>query len=226
MASRSYLHKTMRMASLISDSWSEEKEGRWCRISQINCSFMGSSVFEDMIPDLGVISELSNNLTTSFQAGVNTLYNACVSCGVTPSAKTPAAISAAISAISTNRYNAGRTQGQNDVKGSPNSYGLYTGAQYTANYNAGYNAGRASVINTNYRITVLLKADVYNGSNEFTGEQAFTAQTIDIVNGAVSTSFPTNGHPNQALNRPGIGSYSGGAGWHMVNLKSISVAKI
>ena len=173
-----------------------------------------------------VVKELYNNLTTSFQAGVDTLYNACVSCGVTPSAKTPAAISAAISAISTNRYNAGRTQGQNDVKGSPNSYGLYTGAQYTANYNAGYNAGRASVINTNYRITVLLKADVYNGSNEFTGEQAFTAQTIDIVNGAVSTSFPTNGHPNQALNRPGIGSYSEGAGWHMVNLKSISVAKI
>lgn len=173
-----------------------------------------------------VVKELYNNLTTSFQAGVDTLYNACVSCGVTPSAKTPAAISAAISAISTNRYNAGRTQGQNDVKGSPNSYGLYTGAQYTANYNAGYNAGRASVINTNYRITVLLKADVYDGRNEFTGEQAFTAQTIDIVNGAVSTSFPTNGHPNQALNRPGIGSYSGGAGWHMVNLKSISVAKI
>ncbi len=176
--------------------------------------------------DALAVKGLINNLTTSFQAGVNTLYNACVSCGVTPSAKTPAAISAAISAISTNRYNAGRTQGQNDVKGSPNSYGLYTGAQYTANYNAGYNAGRASVINTNYRITVLLKADVYDGRNEFTGEQAFTAQTIDIVNGAVSTSFPTNGHPNQALNRPGIGSYSGGAGWHMVNLKSISVAKI
>ncbi len=176
--------------------------------------------------DALAVKGLINNLTTSFQAGVDTLYNACVSCGVTPSAKTPAAISAAISAISTNRYNAGRTQGQNDVKGSPNSYGLYTGAQYTANYNAGYNAGRASVINTNYRITVLLKADVYDGRNEFTGEQAFTAQTIDIVNGAVSTSFPTNGHPNQALNRPGIGSYSGGAGWHMVNLKSISVAKI
>ena len=91
--------------------------------------------------DALAVKGLINNLTTSFQAGVDTLYNACVSCGVTPSAKTPAAISAAISAISTNRYNAGRTQGQNDVKGSPNSYGLYTGAQYTANYNAGYNAG-------------------------------------------------------------------------------------
>ena len=133
MASRSYLHRTMRMASLISDSWSEEKEGRWCRISQINCSFMVSSVFEDMIPDLGVISELSNNLKQTFQAGVDALYNRCVSCGATPSAKTPAAVSTAIGTIHTNRYNtgysAGRTQGQNDVKGAPNSYGLYTQAQ-------------------------------------------------------------------------------------------------
>lgn len=63
LASRSYLHRTMRIASLISDNWSEEKEGRWCRISQINCSFMGyPPFFEDMIPDLGVIGELSNDL--------------------------------------------------------------------------------------------------------------------------------------------------------------------
>ena len=34
-------------------------------------------------------------------------------------------------------YNNGRTQGQNDVKGSPNSYGLYTADQYDANYNSG-----------------------------------------------------------------------------------------
>lgn len=37
-------------------------------------------------------------------------------------------------------YNSGRTQGQNDVKNSPNSYGLYTKAQYDANYNNGANA--------------------------------------------------------------------------------------
>ena len=35
----------------------------------------------------------------SFQGGVNTLYEECVSCGVTPSAKTPAAIAAAIQKI-------------------------------------------------------------------------------------------------------------------------------
>ena len=105
---------------------------------------MVSSVFEDIIPDLGVISELSNNLKQTFQAGVDALYNKCKSCGATPGSKTPTAISTAISAIHTNRYSAGRTQGQNDVKGSPNSYGLYTAAQYTANYNAGYNAGIAN----------------------------------------------------------------------------------
>ena len=36
-------------------------------------------------------------------------------------------------------YNSGRTQGQNDVKNSPNSYDLYTKAQYDSNYINGYN---------------------------------------------------------------------------------------
>ena len=36
-----------------------------------------------------------------------------------------------------NNYNSGRTQGQNDVKNSPNSYGLYSKSQYDANYNNG-----------------------------------------------------------------------------------------
>ena len=40
-----------------------------------------------------------------------------------------------------NGYNSGRTQGQNDVKNSPNSYGLYTKSQYDTNYNNGYNSG-------------------------------------------------------------------------------------
>lgn len=50
------------------------------------------------------IDQLSSDLSTAktnFQAGVNTLYNKCVSCGVTPSAKTPAAIAAAIQSIYT-----------------------------------------------------------------------------------------------------------------------------
>ena len=46
-------------------------------------------------------------------------------------------------------WNAGRSQGQSDVTGSPNSYGLYTKSQYDGNwnngYNSGYSAGRTSV---------------------------------------------------------------------------------
>lgn len=41
-----------------------------------------------------------------------------------------------------NHYSSGRTQGQNDVKGSPNSYGLYNKTQYDNNYNSGYSAGQ------------------------------------------------------------------------------------
>lgn len=105
---------------------------------------------------MGVISELSNNLKQTFQAGVDALYNKCRDCGATPGSKTPTAISNAIGTIHTNRYNdgysagnaagynSGRTQGQNDVKGAPNSYGLYTGDQYNANYNAGVVNGKNS----------------------------------------------------------------------------------
>lgn len=56
-----------------------------------------------------------------------------------------------------NGYSAGRTQGQNDVKNSPNSYSLYTKTQYDANYSSGYNAGvtaadnRANANSANYK---------------------------------------------------------------------------
>lgn len=88
-------------------------------------------------------SEITS-MKTSFQAGVDTLYSKCSSCGATPSAKTPTAISTAIQTIYNNRYNSGRTQGQNDVKNSPNSYGLYSKSQYDQNYNSGYNAGTSA----------------------------------------------------------------------------------
>lgn len=54
-------------------------------------------------------------------------------------------------------YSAGRTQGRSDVTNSPNSYSLYTKAQYDANYTGGYNAGvtaadnRANVNSANYK---------------------------------------------------------------------------
>lgn len=53
------------------------------------------------------IADCVSAMETTFQDGVNTLYNQCVSCGVTPAAKTPTAIASAIMTIYTNRYNAG-----------------------------------------------------------------------------------------------------------------------
>lgn len=58
-----------------------------------------------------VLKDEIENIKVSFQAGVDTLYNKCKSCGATPSAKTPAAISTAIQTIYTNRYNAGLNAG-------------------------------------------------------------------------------------------------------------------
>ena len=40
-----------------------------------------------------------------------------------------------------NGYSSGRTQGQNDVTGNPNGYGLYTKSQYDDNWSNGYNSG-------------------------------------------------------------------------------------
>ena len=80
----------------------------------------------------------------SFQDGVNTIYNKIVSCGQTPSDKSPTGIVNSIDPL-LNKY---RGQGQQDVISNPNNYGLYNKTQYDQNYtngyNAGYSAGQAS----------------------------------------------------------------------------------
>ena len=72
-------------------------------------------------------------MKTSFQGGVDTLYNKCKSRGATPSAKTPTAIASAIDKIYTDRYNAGFSACKNDatiqtreVSGSQNNFSSYT----------------------------------------------------------------------------------------------------
>ena len=54
-------------------------------------------------------------METNFQAGVDTLYNKCVSCGSTPSSKTPTDISNAIQSIHDNRYTEGYNTGVSDA---------------------------------------------------------------------------------------------------------------
>ena len=74
----------------------------------------------------------------SFQAGVDTIYNKIVSCGQTPSDKSPTGIVNSIDPL-LNKY---RTQGQQDVINNPNNYGLYNKTQYDQNYTNGYNTGK------------------------------------------------------------------------------------
>ncbi|RKI90422.1 hypothetical protein D7V94_13385 [Parablautia intestinalis] len=108
----------------------------------------------DNLPSAVVVDELIDNLKTSFQDGVDTLYNKCKSCGVTPSDKTPTAIVNAIQSIYTNRYNAGRTQGQNDVKANPNAYGVQTDVKHTVTITVKGNCGGDSRVNLNAHASV------------------------------------------------------------------------
>lgn len=79
---------------------------------------------EQRIADGFSAAEAANNqlnsemasMKTSFQAGVDTLYNKCSSCGATPSAKTPTAVSTAIQKIYTDRYNAGYNAGSASLR--------------------------------------------------------------------------------------------------------------
>ena len=71
-------------------------------------------------------------------------------------------------------YNNGRTQGQNDVKNSPNSYSLYTKAQYDANYNNGYNAGKSV-------FTIKTGSYSTNANNLLNKHRAVTISNIGIT---------------------------------------------
>lgn len=110
-------------------------------------------------------------MKSNFQAGVDTLYNKCKSCGSTPSSKTPTAISNSIQSIYTNRYNegynSGRTQGQNDVKNNPNGYGLYNQSQYDNHYNEGYNAGYEQGLSEGVGSNVVLIGGGYGNRSGF-----------------------------------------------------------
>lgn len=55
----------------------------------------------------------------NFQGGVDTIYNAIVAQGVTPSSSTPSDCAAAITSIGSTQYNIGRSQGRKDVGANP-----------------------------------------------------------------------------------------------------------
>lgn len=93
-------------------------------------------------------------------------------------------------------YDDGRTQGRNDVIGYPNSYGLYTKAQYEANkvtYKTGnYNTGlrgetwRSTSFNTGFSKIIALQINCWNDE----GNGYFNAfKNVRISGGRVSLDF-------------------------------------
>lgn len=94
------------------------------------------------------------------------------------------------------RYEDGRTQGRNDVIGSPNSYGLYTKAQYDANkvtyksgnYNTGLNGEtwRSTSFDTGFSEIIALQINCWNDE----GNGYFNAfKNVRISGGKVSLDF-------------------------------------
>ncbi len=102
-----------------------------------------------------ILSNSIKNIEKSFRDGCSAIMAACQGQGVAPASNSPSHISAAIAAIASSKYNvgvaaadaranpasanwqSGRAQGQADITGNPNAYGLYTQEQYNANYTAG-----------------------------------------------------------------------------------------
>lgn len=112
-------------------------------ISGISSSLTANSTTQAASTNL--TNQLYQNIVDvkqSFQDGCRTIASKLTSCGVsTSNTASPSTIANNIQTLYTNRYNSGRTQGQNDVKNSPNSYGLYSKSQYDQNYSNGYNTG-------------------------------------------------------------------------------------
>ena len=95
-----------------------------------------------------------------------------------------------------NSYDDGRIQGRNDVIGSPNSYGLYTKAQYDANkvtyksgnYNTGLNGEtwRSTSFDTGFSTIIALQINCWNDE----GNGYFNAfKNVRISGGKVSLDF-------------------------------------
>lgn len=95
------------------------------------------------------------------------------------------------------RYEDGRTQGRNDVIGSPNSYGLYTKAQYDANkvtyksgnYNTGLNGEtwRSTSFNTGFSTIIALQIRCWDGVGNDGRDNGF--KNVRISGGKVSLDF-------------------------------------
>lgn len=129
-------------------------------------------------------------LKTTFQDNVNSMYNALVGKGKTPTAKTPTAISTAITNIFDDVYtkfvNQGTTPSAKTVSGMSSAVDALATAKYNAGNTAGYNSGKTDGYNNGVAATKKGNAgagDVLSGKT-FTNSSSVNAAGTMANNGA------------------------------------------
>ena len=109
-----------------------------------------------------------DEIASAFRNGVNKIYNKLKELGFTPAANSPDGICGAIQDIHdtryTNGYNAGRLQGQEDVKANPGQYGVSTGIaqdQFTLHTSSRVHGDILNNLTAPHAGTCSLKFEVY-----------------------------------------------------------------
>lgn len=116
---------------------------------------------------------------TSFQAGVDTIYNGCTTYGSTPAAKTPTDIVNAIKNVYTTRYSAGVADA--DARVNTGSY----------NYQSGYSAGMANA--KNWTLSFQVHESIYNNGSVWSGNNFNITLTCQNGNLSYSTTEQSGG---------------------------------
>ena len=70
-----------------------------------------TSTSSNIAASTAAIKAINDKITNYISNGIDTIYNAFVSAGVIPTAKTPTALSAAVTTLKTNSYNNGYNNG-------------------------------------------------------------------------------------------------------------------
>lgn len=175
-----------------------ERYGLWNRGKDTECE--DGNTVETKVGAIKGITTSTNVSETGYAADAKTvseikqsLANGKIKFGIDSSGNYGYIKDGADTVIPFKRYEDGRIQGRNDVIGSPNSYGLYTKAQYDANkvtyksgnYNTGLNGEtwRSTSFNTGFSTIIALQINCWNDE----GNGYFNAfKNVRISGGKVS----------------------------------------
>lgn len=178
-----------------------ERYGLWNRGKDTECE--DGNTVETKVGAIKGITTSTNVSETGYAADAKTvseikqsLANGKIKFGIDSSGNYGYIKDGADTVIPFKRYEDGRIQGRNDVIGSPNSYGLYTKAQYDANkvtyksgnYNTGLNGEtwRSTSFNTGFSTIIALQINCWNDE----GNGYFNAfKNVRISGGKVSLDF-------------------------------------